>query len=182
MHCSINHSCRYKHFTFNRAKRGMCADATKWLKETFKADWMPKPNDVASAVGAKRSAGTSLKGTGKNKKMSALANLMMEDDSDEDGDHKDDVSTPDEVEAYLSMPQVSHVSKGVEFNLLDWWKKHAHMFPNLSRMARQFLALPACSSGVERLFSAVGRMHDDFRKNSKEVTLQHLTIVYKNLP
>eukprot|EP00873_Tetraselmis_striata_P002573 jgi/Tetstr1/422837/TSEL_013628.t1 len=36
-------------------------------------------------------------------------------------------------------------------------------------------------SGVERLFSAAGRMHNDFKKSTSETTLEHALIVYKNL-
>eukprot|EP00873_Tetraselmis_striata_P041501 jgi/Tetstr1/461765/TSEL_006854.t1 len=36
-------------------------------------------------------------------------------------------------------------------------------------------------SGVERLFSAAGRMHHDFKKSTSETTLEHALIVYKNL-
>ncbi len=78
------------------------------------------------------------------------------------------------------MPQVSRITTDGD-DILAWWKKHSGMFPNLSKMARQFLALPASSVGVERLFSAAGRMHDSFRKSTKEVTLQAQLCVPKQL-
>ena len=40
-------------------------------------------------------------------------------------------------------------------------------------MAKQFLAAPASTAGVERVFSAAGRMHDDMRKAMKDSTLEH---------
>jgi hypothetical protein len=54
------------------------------------------------------------------------------------------------------------------------------MFPNLRRMARQFLALPASSAGVERLFNTSGEMHGDKRKRLKEERLQSLLFVKTN--
>ena len=110
----------------------------------------------------------------------------MAESDDEEGDddeEKEDIpidklaakgkATMEEVHTYLSLPQSPHCTpSGVEFNLLEWWKTHAHMFPSLSRMARQYLALPASSIGIERLFSAAGKMHCAFRKNAKESSLE----------
>jgi hypothetical protein len=41
----------------------------------------------------------------------------------------------------------------VKANILMWWKVHAVRFPYLSRLARRYLAMPATSASVERLFS-----------------------------
>ena len=84
-----------------------------------------------------------------------------------------------EVELYLSMSQVDFNSLRDD-EVLDWWKIHKSMFPNLGRMARQFLALPASSAGVERLFSRSGETHGDKRKSMKETTMQCLMYICKN--
>ena len=39
---------------------------------------------------------------------------------------------------------------------LKYWKTHSHRFPTLSKLAKQLLAMPATSGGVERLFSTAG--------------------------
>ena len=57
--------------------------------------------------------------------------------------------------------------------LLDWWKNHEYRFPKLAKMAKQYLAAPASTAGVERVFSAAGRMHNDLRKSMKDSTLEH---------
>src|SRR5579859_519341 len=41
---------------------------------------------------------------------------------------------------------------------LDWWKFNAHLYPDLARMARDVLAVPASGSAVERVFSVSGRI------------------------
>ena len=40
-----------------------------------------------------------------------------------------------------------------EANILEWWKVNAGRFPNLSRMARDILAVQGGSVGVEHVFS-----------------------------
>src|SRR5205814_9819476 len=52
---------------------------------------------------------------------------------------------------------------------LEWWAKHEHDFPNLGKMARDILAVPASGAGVERLFNIArdicnfrrGRLHGE---------------------
>ena len=53
----------------------------------------------------------------------------------------------------------------LEDNPLDWWKLHGHLFPTLSRLDRRYLATPATSCPVERLFSVVGQV-DTVRRSS----------------
>ena len=56
---------------------------------------------------------------------------------------------------------------GSEFNdgklasnapILTWWKEHAARFPYLSQLTRRYLAMPATSASVERLFSVAGQV------------------------
>ena len=39
---------------------------------------------------------------------------------------------------------------------------------------------PASSAGVERVFSAAGKMHDDLKKSAKDDTLEHSIIAAFN--
>jgi hypothetical protein len=50
---------------------------------------------------------------------------------------------------------------------------HEDRWPNLAKMVMQYLAAPASSAGVERVFSAAGKMHGDLRKSAKDETLKH---------
>ena len=56
-------------------------------------------------------------------------------------------------------------------NVIEWWRRHRSVFPNLSKMARQYLAMPATSAGVERLFSAGGLTFGDLAHAMKQETL-----------
>ena len=47
-------------------------------------------------------------------------------------------------------------------------------------MVKQFLAAPASSAGVERVFSAAGKMHDDLRKSMSDGMLKHSLIAAFN--
>ena len=43
----------------------------------------------------------------------------------------------------------------------------------IAKMAKQYLAAPFSSAGVERVFSAASKMHDDLRKSEKDSALEH---------
>lgn len=58
----------------------------------------------------------------------------------------------DELEDYLS--EVSAPCIGIKAPELLYWKTHAKKWPNLARMARDYLAIPVTSTPVERCFSA----------------------------
>ena len=75
----------------------------------------------------------------------------------------------DELEEYLSSP----LETDMELDLLAYWKLKESTWPKLAKMAKQYLAAPFSSAGVERVFSAAGKMHDDLRKSAKDSTLEH---------
>ncbi|KAK3270824.1 hypothetical protein CYMTET_20796 [Cymbomonas tetramitiformis] len=77
----------------------------------------------------------------------------------------------DQLDSYLSLPQEANVE---EFDVMLWWNAKAKDLPDVYRMARQFIGCPATTGGVERTFSAAGRMHDDLRKSTEEDTLEHM--------
>ena len=41
---------------------------------------------------------------------------------------------------------------------LQWWKSHEEQYPNLSKMAKDILSVPASGSGVEHQFSVTSRI------------------------
>jgi len=51
----------------------------------------------------------------------------------------------------------------IDDNLLDFWKRQNHIFPHLSVLAPQTLAIPASSASSERYFSVAGRLIEERR-------------------
>ncbi|KIL54439.1 hypothetical protein M378DRAFT_92545, partial [Amanita muscaria Koide BX008] len=69
----------------------------------------------------------------------------------------------DEVTRYLETPAES----GVRDPLL-WWYEQRQSYPGLSRMARDYLSIPATSVNVEHVFSG-GRMLLPYLRNRLQV-------------
>ena len=62
-------------------------------------------------------------------------------------------SATDEFRRYLAMPGISE-----DADPLLWWKVNAMSFPNLSGMARDYLAIPGTEAAAEREFSKGRRL------------------------
>ena len=56
---------------------------------------------------------------------------------------------------------------------MKWWAAKEAKWPNLAKMVEQNFAAPASSAGVERIFSASGKMLGDLCKSVKDETLEH---------
>jgi len=61
--------------------------------------------------------------------------------------------------------------KGNEDAPLMWWKENGSLFPILSRLARDYLAIPATSVSVERTFSKSRHICSDLRSSMKAETI-----------
>jgi len=55
---------------------------------------------------------------------------------------------------------------------LEWWKRHSDEYPNLAPITRDYLAIPATSAPVERVFSGGADLVTDKRGSLKEDTIQ----------
>ena len=75
----------------------------------------------------------------------------------------------DELEQYLADPE----EPDLDDDVLKWWRAKESRWPALAKMVKQYLAAPASSGGVERVFSAAGKMHGDLQKSAKDSTLEH---------
>lgn len=69
-------------------------------------------------------------------------------------------SNVSEFDLYISEPVVENHSN---FQVLEYWKLNAYRFPHLSRMARDYLAVPGTSTPSERAFSGGRQLITDFR-------------------
>ena len=80
--------------------------------------------------------------------------------------------TASDTEAERYLKEVAQIAD-LGLDLLMWWRDIGSIkYPNLSRMARQFLGCPATSAGVERLFSKAGRAYNCLAKSQQEGTLE----------
>ena len=70
---------------------------------------------------------------------------------------------------YLADPE----EPDTEVDVLAWWKAKETKWLALAKMVKQYFAAPASSAGVERVFSAAGKMHGDLQKSAKDTTLEH---------
>jgi len=75
------------------------------------------------------------------------------------------LSAEEEVDRYIATPAMSMSDNAQTFDLLLWWKKHACIFPGLSKVAKALLSIPPTSSPSERAFRA-GRDQAPYTRNS----------------
>ena len=70
-----------------------------------------------------------------------------------------------EVETYIqSYTKFEMKSYDETFDILKWWRNNEALYPNVSRMAKYFLAIPPASSvPSESAMSTAGRVIDDYR-------------------
>jgi hypothetical protein len=62
-------------------------------------------------------------------------------------------TTTNEYDRYIQAPSINF-----KIQVLDWWRANGHQYPQLSRIVRDTLAVPATGAGVERAFSLSGRV------------------------
>lgn len=146
---------------------------------------MQPPTDSAPNVRQNHVVSSKEKRPSKKLKTGLAAFIALNDcESDDEDEPVETVEAPclhSEVDVYLHLPAMPISKNGRDTCPLDWWSAHYTQLPNLSKMARQFLAMPASSAGCERVFSAAGKLHDDFRKSINDSTLCMMLEVRQNL-
>ncbi|XP_043472418.1 zinc finger BED domain-containing protein RICESLEEPER 2-like [Leptopilina heterotoma] len=78
-----------------------------------------------------------------------------------------------EIDYYLSLKRADKNE-----NVLKWWQQYEHKFPNLSRMAKDFLSIQATSVPVERLFSRASLTIRKHRNSLGKSTARQLLCLY----
>ena len=74
-----------------------------------------------------------------------------------------------EFSSYMQIKRDSTIT-----NALEWWKGSHSMYPNLSKMARDVMAVPATGAGVEREFSISGRVITKQRNRLSPATIRDI--------
>lgn len=75
------------------------------------------------------------------------------------------------LEKYLAEETAADTTK---YDILMWWKVNSSIFPVLSRLARDVLAVPISTVTPEFAFSASGRILDEFRSSLTPFMVQAL--------
>ncbi|GAA6088583.1 zinc finger BED domain-containing protein 1-like [Tachysurus ichikawai] len=111
---------------------------------------------------------------------SVLENLLQSDTdslSEEEESHEEQKiqMVRKEVQMYFSESQIDK-----QEDPLGWWKENEDRFPNLSKMARSFLCIPATSTPSERIFSAAGNICSQKRARLSREHVDMLTFLHFN--
>ncbi len=85
-----------------------------------------------------------------------------------------------EIRQYITHASYTN-AVNLEDNPLAWWKQYGHLFLTLSRLTRRYLATPATSCPVERLFSVSGQVTSSRRANLSWDNLTLLVFMYEAL-
>ena len=82
----------------------------------------------------------------KSHKKSALDILLGPEENSEGN-----VSIEDEIEMYLQSKSPPRST-----NIFEWWKLNEPRYPNIARLAKSMLCIPATSTAAEKIFSSAG--------------------------
>ena len=82
---------------------------------------------------------------------------------------KDTDSWRSEIDSYYQASRAT-----ADINILEWWKNHAKIYPNLAKMARDILSTTASSVPVERFFSEGSLVMTNKRNALKSTSMKNL--------
>ena len=108
-------------------------------------------------------------------------------DRSEDCNFLDDDVDPFQLEIALYSNEQYIVRSKVDANgmehfndPLSWWKLHEDKYPNLAKLAKKYLAIPATSTPVERLFSTASLVINEKRNRLGSDTAEDLIFLCEN--
>ena len=80
-----------------------------------------------------------------------------------------------EIDDYLDQPTISD-----DADPLVYWEQHQQQFPQLTSLAMRYLAIPASSAPVERLFSIAGKVFRADRRRLSDARFEELMFLRCN--
>jgi hypothetical protein len=80
-----------------------------------------------------------------------------------------------EVDRYLSCVLTDNTS------ILAWWKENEMYYPNISKLAKKYLAIPASSVPSERVFSFTGHLVNKKRARMTPSNVNMFVFLNKNM-
>jgi hypothetical protein len=105
-----------------------------------------------------------------NKKSTFTFDCLLGDMNDE----AVDVTPEQEVSNFINEPLRGKTP-------LVWWKENEEKFPNLSKLAKKYLAIPATSVPSERIFSTAGLTLTKLRSTLDPETVNEIIFINKNM-
>ena len=81
----------------------------------------------------------------------------------------------DEIDMYLQLKPPARST-----NMFEWWKVNELRFPNISKLAKSMLCVPATSTAAERVFSAAGNTASKRRSCLKPENIDRILFLNKN--
>lgn len=109
---------------------------------------------------------------------SALWSQMLEVQKDKKTTRRSTGCASKEFDAYKQICSTMKMEKS--FNPLDFWRKNSEILPNLSKLARQYLCIPAGNVSSERLGSITGNTVSNRRTLLSSTRAKQLVIIKKN--
>jgi len=82
-----------------------------------------------------------------------------------------------ELELYFEMTENTPESN---VNCMEWWSMNSSTFPNISKIAKKYLSVPASSAPCERLFSKARRVIGDERRSLNPIMMENQALFSKN--
>ncbi|KAL1504112.1 hypothetical protein AB1Y20_010522 [Prymnesium parvum] len=172
---------RHKSLHFPGMTANEKVEAREWFVAEFDSLWSSRNEFDGAGVGLQEAAVREKKNWSHSQHSGAsfidfMAGMAHHLQAEDDEAGEDEVE-PEKSEAqlYLDQPAVP-----LNTDVLQWWAAHEKTYPSLSRMARQFLGVPATSASAERLFSIAGRLYDDLRQKMKDDMLESLMFARVN--
>ena len=107
------------------------------------------------------------------RKLKVTRDILLGPEDNSEGN----VTIADEVEMYLQSKSPPRST-----NIFEWWKLNEPRYPNIARLAKSMLCIPATSTAAERIFSSAGITVSKKRSCLKPENLDKILFLHKNLP
>jgi hypothetical protein len=112
-----------------------------------------------------------------------LQEFLTSSRSTQDGLLSMEQQLTNELQSYLAEPilKQSDVNVISSADPFKWWAVNCGRFPNVARVSRMYLAIPATSVASERLFSAAGLTVGNRRCSLKPDHVEQIVSLHQNL-
>ena len=100
--------------------------------------------------------------------------LQHEADLRASSKHAPDPVYADQLDEWLKETSVPYTPDDnfSQTGIFEYWHSKTSKYPDLARMWRRFHACPASGGGIERVFTAAGKQHDDLKEKTMDNMLE----------